>query len=281
MSSVAEISTTDLVSEKSYWKCSKEDFFPEESFQSWSNYCRALLQTLPRFKDRLISRSDDVNEIEELRKVSKNEMKRCLTWWDLTWFGFRSVIGAGIFVLTGQEANQDAGPAIVLSYVASGVSALLSVFCYTEFSVEIPVAGGSFAYLRIELGDFAAFIAAANILLETVVGSAAVARAWTSYFATLLNREPNSLRIQTNLSDGYNLLDPIAVAVLIITTVLAMISTRKSSYVNWIASAINIIVIVFVIIAAFIHADTSNLKPFLPFGAGGIFRAAAVVYFCI
>ncbi|KAJ4831199.1 Catabolite repression protein cat5 [Turnera subulata] len=267
------------VQPRSYWRFSKQDFLPEESFQSWTNYRAAISQTCFRFKDRLISRSDDAIEIGELRKQSENDMKRCLTWWDLTWFGFGSVIGAGIFVLTGQEAHKHAGPAIVLSYVASGVSAMLSVFCYTEFAVEIPVAGGSFAYLRIELGDFVAFLTAGNILLESIVGSAAVARAWTSYFTTLLNRPSNSLRIHTNLSKDFSLLDPIAVGVSVIAATIAMISTRKTSYLNWIASAVNTVVILFVIIAGFAHANTSNLTPFLPFGAKGIFQAAAVVYF--
>ncbi|KAH9795443.1 Cationic amino acid transporter 5 [Citrus sinensis] len=242
------------VQQRSYWRWSKQDFLPEESFQSWGNYKHALSQTHFRFMDRLISRSHDGNEICELRKQSENDMKRCLTWWDLTWFGFGAVIGAGIFVLTGQEAHKHAGPAIVLSYVASGVSAMLSVFCYTEFAIEIPVAGG-------------------------IVGGAAVARAWTSYFTTLLNREPNSLRIHTNLREGYNLLDPIAVAVLATAATIASISTRKTSVLNWIASAINTVVILFVIIVGFAHADASNLKPFLPFGSEGIFKAAAVVYF--
>ncbi|CAK9150391.1 unnamed protein product [Ilex paraguariensis] len=244
-----------------------------------TTYGSALSQTTARFKDRLVSRSEDADELIELRKQSENEMKRCLTWWDLIWFGFGSVIGAGIFVLTGQEAHDHAGPAIVLSYVASGVSTMLSVFCYTEFAVEIPVAGGSFAYLRVELGDFAAFIAAGNILLESIVGTAAVARSWTSYFTTLLNRHPNSLRIHTNLTNGFNLLDPIAVVVLAIAATLAMISTRKTSYFNWIASAINTIVIFFVIIARFAHADTTNLQPFMPHGAEGVFQAAGIVYF--
>ncbi|KAL9142329.1 hypothetical protein ABFS82_14G162500 [Erythranthe guttata] len=200
-------------------------------------------------------------------------------WWDLTWFGFGSVIGAVIFVLTGQEAHDHAGPAIVLSYVASGISAMLSVFCYTEFAVEIPVAGGSFAYLRVELGDLAAFITAGNILLESIVGSAAVARSWTSYFTTLLDRHPNSLRIHTNLTDGFNLLDPTAVGVLIIASTIAMTSAKKTSYFNWIASAVNTVVIIFVIIAGFAHAKTSNLKPFMPHGPEGVFQAAAIVYF--
>ncbi|KAI3794718.1 hypothetical protein L1987_37353 [Smallanthus sonchifolius] len=262
-----------------YWRCSKQDFFPEESFQSWTNYRHALSHTYSRFKDRLLSRSQDSDEIEKLRKQSENDMKRCLTWWDLMWFGFGAVIGAGIFVLTGQEARYNAGPAIVLSYVASGFSAMLSVFCYTEFAIEIPVAGGSFAYLRVELGDFAAFITAGNILLECILGGAAVARSWTSYFATLLNRDSNSFRIHTDLAEGYNLLDPIAVVVLTIAATIAMSSTRNTSVLNWIASVVNTLMILFVIIAGFSNADVSNMKPFTPFGVEGVFRAAAIVYF--
>nr|XP_043632620.1 cationic amino acid transporter 5 [Erigeron canadensis] len=263
----------------SYFRWTKQDFFPEQSFKNWGTYKHALSHTYSRFKDRLLTRSEDAEEIETLRKQSENDMKRCLNWWDLMWFGFGAVIGAGIFILTGQEANKNAGPAIVLSYVASGFSAMLSVFCYTEFAIEIPVAGGSFAYLRVELGDFAAFITAGNILLECILGGAAVGRSWTSYFTSLLNRETNSLRIHTNLAEGYNLLDPIAVVVLAIAATIAMSSTRNTSYVNWIASAVNTLVILFVIIAGFLHADVSNMKPFAPYGVEGVFRAAAIVYF--
>ena len=158
------------VHKRSYWEVSKADFFPGESFKNWSAYKSALSQTFFRFKDRLMSRSDDANELGDVRQQSKNDMKRCLSWWDLTWFGFGAVIGAGIFVLTGQEGHNHAGPGIVLSYVLSGSSAMLSVFCYTEFAVVTPVAGGSFACLKVELGDFAAFIAAGNILVEGIVG---------------------------------------------------------------------------------------------------------------
>ncbi|XP_051150646.1 cationic amino acid transporter 5 [Andrographis paniculata] len=279
MDPTGEHNTPAAAPPRSYWRCSKRDFFPEKSFENWSSYLSALSQTRSRFKNRLLSRSADATELVDLRRQSENSMKRCLTWWDLTWFGFGAVIGAGIFVLTGQEAHTHAGPAIVLSYIASGVSAMLSVFCYTEFAVEIPVAGGSFAYLRVELGDLAAFITAGNIMLESVVGTAAVARAWTSYFTTLLDRPPDSLRIHTDLHRDFNLLDPIAAAVLIITASIAISSAKRTSYVNWIASAINTAVILFVIVAGFAHANPSNLKPLAPYGAKGIFQAAAVVYF--
>jgi amino acid transporter len=273
-------SATNQASEsRSYWRWHKDDFFPEPSFSSWSAYRAALGATPARLRDRFVGRSTDEAELGAMRRRSVNEMRRCLTWWDLTWFGFGSVIGAGIFVLTGQEAHDNAGPAIVLSYVASGVSAMLSVFCYTEFAVEIPVAGGSFAYLRVELGDVAAFIAAANLILESIIGTAAVARAWTSYLASLINKPASSLRIQTNLADGYNELDPIAVAVIAVTAALAMLTAKGTSRVNWIASAGHVLVIGFVIVAGFLHADPSNLRPFMPYGVPGVFRAAAIVYF--
>lgn len=120
--------------------CSKGDFLPEKSFESWGNYATALRETPARFMDRVTTRSLDSSELE-MKARSNHEMKKTLSWWDLMWFGMGAVIGAGIFVLTGLEARDHAGPAVVLSYVVSGVSAMLSVFCYTEFAVEIPVAG--------------------------------------------------------------------------------------------------------------------------------------------
>ncbi|CAL5410216.1 unnamed protein product [Camellia sinensis] len=258
---------------------SKGDFLPEESFQSWANYGKALKQTPARLMDRVLTRSLDSAELE-VKARSNNEMKRTLTWWDLMWFGMGAVIGAGIFVLTGLEAQSVAGPAVVLSYVVSGVSALLSVFCYTEFAVEIPVAGGSFAYLRVELGDFVAFIAAGNILLEYVIGGAAVARSWTSYFATLCNQKPENFRIHAHgLAKGYNELDPIAIGVLIAICIIAVVSTKASSRLNYVASVVHIIIIVFIIIAGLIKAETKNYVDFAPFGPRGVFQASAVLFF--
>lgn len=263
---------------RSYWRWSKRDFFPEPSFADFSAYRSAASSTLQRLRHQVFRRSTDADETHLLCRESENAMRRCLTWWDLTWLGFGSIVGTGIFVLTGEEARVNAGPAIVLSYLAAGISALLSVFCYTEFAVEIPSAGGSFSYLRVELGDFVAFIAAANILLEALVGAAGVARSWTSYFATLINLDPDALRIHTNLAEGYNLLDPIAAVVLLACAFIAILGTRRTSILNYITSILGLAVIAFVIAAGSAHAKPSNLTPFMPFGAKGVFSAAAVVY---
>lgn len=259
--------------------CSKEDFLPEESFKSWENYVKALKETPARLWDRVLTRSGDQAEIEA-KSRSHNEMKKTLSWWDLMWFGMGAVIGAGIFVLTGLEARDHAGPAVVLSYVVSGISALLSVFCYTEFAVEIPVAGGSFAYLRVELGDFVAFIAAGNIILEYVIGGAAVARSWTSYLATLCNQKPEDFRIHASgLAKDYNELDPIAIGIIIVVCLFAVFSTKGSSRLNYIASCVHIVVILFIIIAGLINADTDNYRNFAPYKARGVFKASAVLFF--
>ena len=259
----------------------KEDFLPEESFKNWGNYMHALASLKTRLKDRLLARSLDRLELEEVRGRSQNEMKKTLNWWDLMWFDIGSVMGAGIFVLTGEAARNLAGPAVVISYLISGVSALLSVMCYTEFAVELPVAGGSFAYLRVELGDFMAFIAAGNILFEYVVAGASVARSWTSYFATLCNHSPNEFRIHApSLAENYNQLDLIAVFVSFVACVGAAWSMKASSRFNTITSIIHLVVLVFILVAGLTKANPANLTTdFTPFGLPGILKASAVLFF--
>ena len=179
--------------------CNINNFLPEESFKSWGNYGRVLGNTKSWLTDRLLTQSSDESELHKIRARCQNEMTKLLNWFDMMWFG--SVLGAGVFFLTGQAARDYVGPAVIISYLISGLSALLSVLCYTEFSVDLPVAGGSFlflffcgksggsfVYLRVELGDFIAFMDAGNILFEYIVAGASVPRSWTSYFATSCSR---------------------------------------------------------------------------------------------
>jgi APA family basic amino acid/polyamine antiporter len=256
----------------------ESQWLPEESFENFSNYRRALFATPERLKNRFLARAN-VEEELLIKRRSGSAMKRSLNWWDLMWMGVGAVIGAGIFVITGLEAHSTAGPAIIISYSLAGIAAMLTVFCYTEFAVEIPVAGGSFAYLQVELGDFIAFIGAANIVLEYLIGGAAVARGWTSYFATLINKSPTQLRIVTSLQTGYNQLDPIAVVVLFLSAAIAIWSTKATSIFNYIASVANMFIITFIIIAGLAHAKAENYTPFTPFGARGIFSASSILFF--
>ncbi|XP_057500905.1 cationic amino acid transporter 1-like [Actinidia eriantha] len=230
---------------------SKDNFLPKESFQSWGNYANALRNTTTRFKDLLLARSLDHLELHEMLARSQHEMKKTLNWWDLIWFGIGAVMGAGVFVLTGQAARDYAGPAVLISYLISGCSALLAVLCYTEFSVELPIAGGSFAYLRVELGDFVAFVAAGNILFEYIIAGASVARSWTSYFATLCNHRPDDFRVNVSfLAEEYGHLDPIAIAVSIVICIGASLSMKGSARFNTIATIVHIGVVVFILVVS-------------------------------
>ena len=142
------------------------------------------------------------------------------------------------------------------------------------------MSGGSFAYLRVELGDFMAFVAAGNILLEYCIGGAAVARAWTSYFATLLNHQPSDFRIHASgLDANYSELDPIAVAVIALVCIFASASTKGTSRFNYVLSVVHIAVIIFIIVAGLTKADAANMRDFMPFGVRGIFSASAVLFF--
>ncbi|XP_052179816.1 cationic amino acid transporter 1-like [Diospyros lotus] len=260
--------------------CNKDDFLPEESFQSWESYGRALRSTKTRLKDRLLARSLDHLELHHMRARSQHEMKKTLNWWDLIWFGIGAVVGAGVFVLTGQVARAEAGPAVVISYFISGCAALLAVLCYTEFSVELPVAGGSFAYLRVELGDFIAFVAAGNILLEYIVAGASVARSWTSYFATLCNRTPDDFRLNvSSLAEDYRHLDPVAVVVSGVICIGACMSMKGSARFNTVATIVHVVVIAFILVAGLMKANTANFSDFAPFGFQGILRGSSILFF--
>lgn len=80
-------------------------------------------------------------------------MKRKLEWYDLVALGVGGMLGAGVFVTTGHVVHEISGSAVFISYIIAGASALLSSLCYTEFSVEVPVAGGAFSYLRVTFGN--------------------------------------------------------------------------------------------------------------------------------
>jgi amino acid transporter len=79
-------------------------------------------------------------------------MKRKLKWHDLVALGVGGMLGVGVFVTIGRVANHHSGPSVFISYFIAGISTLLSSLCYTEFSVQIPVAGGAYSYLRVTFG---------------------------------------------------------------------------------------------------------------------------------
>ncbi|ESQ48984.1 hypothetical protein EUTSA_v10020371mg [Eutrema salsugineum] len=260
----------------------------ETSFSSLRVYLNSLSDTPSRFSRRAVSVSTSYDEMSRVRAVSGEQMRRTLRWYDLVGLGIGGMIGAGVFVTTGRASRLFAGPSIVVSYAIAGLCALLSAFCYTEFAVHLPVAGGAFSYIRITFGEFPAFITGANLIMDYVMSNAAVSRGFTAYFGSAFGLSTSEWRfVVSGLPDGFNEIDPIAVLVVLAVTFIICYSTRESSKVNLVLTALHIAFIVFVIVMGFWKGDAKNLtRPdnpenpsgFFPFGASGVFNGAAMVY---
>ncbi|CAL0300271.1 unnamed protein product [Lupinus luteus] len=256
------------------------------SFSSPRAYLRALSHTPTRFVRRAISVSTSYEEMSRVR--SGSDMRKTLSWYDLVGFGIGGMVGAGVFVTTGRATRLLAGPAVVISYAIAGLCALLSAFCYTEFAVDMPVAGGAFSYLRVTFGEFAAFLAGANLIMDYVMSNAAVARGFTAYFGTVIGISSAKWRLTVpHLPNGFNEIDIVAVAVVLLITVVICYSTRESSVMNMILTVLHILFIAFIIVIGFSRgswknftepANPENASGFFPYGASGVFNGAAMVY---
>ncbi|GAB4855178.1 Cationic amino acid transporter 6, chloroplastic [Ancistrocladus abbreviatus] len=259
------------------------------SFSSFKAYFQSLSRTPQRLANRAFSVSTSLDEMTRVRARSGSDMRRTLRWYDLVGFGIGGMVGAGVFITTGRASRLYAGPAVILSYAIAGLCALLSAICYTEFAVDIPVAGGAFTYLRVTFGEFAAFLTGANLVMDYVLSNAAVARSFTAYFGTAIGASAGKWRFTLSfLPDGFNEIDIVAVLVILVITIIICYSTRESSVVNMLLTAAHILFIAFVIVVGFWRGDRKNFthpadptrhsSGFFPFGAAGVFNGAAMVY---
>ncbi|CAM8885323.1 unnamed protein product [Rhodiola kirilowii] len=250
----------------------------------FSSYLHTLKQTPYRLKKRVLATRTPEQELNEIRKMSGAAMKRKLRWYDLIALGIGGMLGVGVFVTTGPVAHSKSGPAVFISYLIAGISALLSSLCYTEFSVHIPVAGGAFSYLRVTFGEFIGFFAGANILMEYVLSNAAIGRSFTEYISyTFGVDDSNSWRVEVDgLMKGYNMLDFPAVALILLLTLCLCHSTKESSLLNLLMTVSHVIFFAFIIVAGLYNGSATNMvKPsgLAPFGVKGVFDGAAIVYF--
>jgi APA family basic amino acid/polyamine antiporter len=131
-----------------------------------------------------------VKPLSRLLKEAENEgesgLKRTLGPLNLITLGIGAIIGAGIFVLTGEAAAKHAGPAVVLSFVVAGITCAFAGLCYAEFASLIPIAGSAYTYGYATLGEFVAWIIGWDLVLEYAFGAATVASGWSGYLVGLL-----------------------------------------------------------------------------------------------
>jgi APA family basic amino acid/polyamine antiporter len=213
-------------------------------------------------------------------------------------FGIGVVIGTGIFTLTGIEARDTAGPAVVLSFAIAGVVALLAALCYAELAASVPTAGSAYSYAYATVGELIAWIIGWDLFLEFALGAAVVARGWSGYVGNLLDLPPSLFGEESSVNVG-------AALIVVVLTVVAALGIRESARVTGVLVIVKVAICVFVIVAGAWYVRGSNLTPFIPpaqpaaagtgvqqpliqwiaglepavFGIGGIFTAAAVVFF--
>ena len=230
-------------------------------------------------------------------------MKRELTALNLVSLGIGSVVGAGIFVLAGTSAAQYAGPAIVLSFIISGIGCLLAGLCYAEFATMIPVAGSAYTYTYATMGEFLAWIIGWDLILEYLFSGAAVAVSWSASvqglmaefgitMPSIIGQAPFALDHGHLIATGAIVNLPAVVISLALTAILVIGIKESATFNNamvFIKVGVLLVLIVYGAWWIFRHTAiaTANLTPFIPantgrfgeFGWSGIFKGAAVIFF--
>src|SRR4051794_27448938 len=211
-----------------------------------------------------------------------HRLRRALGPVTLTALGIGAVIGAGIFVATGEAAHTTAGPALMLSYVAAGVTCIFAALCYAEFASMAPVAGSAYTYAYTTMGELFAWIIGWDLVLEYAVGAATVANGWSSYMQSLLgalgvglppalsgpvvNYDPSLGKL---VATGAYINLPAVVVVALVTVVL-VIGIKESAGFNAAMVGVKIAAVLFVIGVGAFFIKATHWHPFAPYGYTGL-----------
>ena len=231
-------------------------------------------------KERLFI-TKSVDDVEK-DLAGKQRFKRVLGPLEVTTLGIGAIIGAGIFVLTGVAARDYAGPAIVLSFVITGIACAIVAMCYAELASMIPEAGSAYTYSYATMGEMVAWLIGWDLILEYSVGCIAVSVGWSGYITGLFEGAgidfPAALAAAPGTAPGAIINLPAMFIVLLLTAVL-VVGVKESVRVNTVMVIVKVgIVIMFVVIGATM-VNPKNYDPFMPFGWGGVMTGAAIVFF--
>jgi APA family basic amino acid/polyamine antiporter len=215
-----------------------------------------------------------------LAQDGASRLRRSLGAFDLVLLGIGAIIGTGIFVLTGVAAADYAGPALVLSFVLSGIVCALAALTYAELAAMVPVAGSAYTYSYAALGEAAAWIVGWNLVLEYAVSAGAVAAGWSGYFTGILAAAGVELPVAwTKVPADGGLVDLPAVAIVLFVTYLLIVGTRESARLNAILVAVKLGALFLFLALAAPQVDPALWRPFMPFGWSGVTTGAAIIFF--
>ena len=234
-----------------------------------------------------------------LADSNNRSLSRSLGAAHLLLLGVGSIIGAGIYVMTGSAAAHFAGPAVLLSFLLAGTACAFAGLCYAELASTMPVTGSAYVYTYAALGELAAWTIGWLLILEYAVAGATVAVGFSGYFVSLL--ASFRVTVPTAISTpfvhavaggtdldfvaggGMNIIASLAVMVMATPLIFGV---RQSAVINSTIVTLKIAVLItFVLFGAGAVAPI-HWTPFLPpneggfaFGWPGVFRAASVIFF--
>lgn len=262
---------------------------------------------------KLFSRKPIEVLLEQAAEDGNHTLKRGLGALNLTTLGVGAVIGAGIFVLTGQAAAQHAGPAILISFIIAGIVCAFAALCYAELASMIPVSGSAYTYAFATMGEFVAWLIAWDLIVEYLFAASTVSVGWSGYFVGLMRDIGVYIpavwsQAPFTVQEGHEVIrnlvtDPVtgvtapailnipAVAIIALTAFILILGITESATFNNIIVAIKVGVVLLVIIFGFLYVDPMNWRPFIPpettdpvtgaskYGLPGIFTAAGIIFF--
>jgi basic amino acid/polyamine antiporter, APA family len=241
--------------------------------------------------------------------ISDLSLKRALGPVNLTALGIGAIVGAGIFVLTGQAAAKYAGPAIVFSFILAGLACAFAGLCYAEFAAMIPISGSAYTYSYATLGEFLAWIIGWDLILEYMFAASTVAVGWSGYVVSFLKdlgivipeafthapydhvSPPDAgWNIWRLFTEGWThtgaVLNVPAMVIVAIITILLVVGIKESASFNNVIVAIKLSVIFTFVAVGLAYINSANWQPFIPenvgegqYGWSGILRAAGVIFF--
>lgn len=225
-------------------------------------------------------------------------LNRVLSARTLTSIGLGSMIGSGIFVLTGTVAANHTGPAVTLAFMVAALGCGLAAICYAELASLIPVSGSAYSYTYATLGEGVAWFVGWNLSLEYMMSAATVAVGWSGYVVNLLadaglhlpaalTNAPVGKTAEHTLRATGAIVNLPAVAIVIALTWLCYIGIRQSARLNNVMVVIKVAIIVLFIVVGIAFIDTANWRPYLPantgefghFGWSGVMQGAAIIFF--
>ena len=218
-------------------------------------------------------------------EAGEHKLKRVLGPVNLIALGIGAIIGAGLFSLTGVAAGENAGPAVVLSFIIAAIGCGLAGLCYSELASMIPVSGSAYTYAQATLGELVAWIIGWDLVLEYAIGAATVSVSWSRHLVELF--DSLGLHIATIVPIAGVNVNFGAVAVIVAVSLLLMRGIGESARANMAIVVVKVVIVIAVIGVGAFYVTPANYTPFIPentgtfgeFGISGIFRAAGIIFF--